>query len=91
MTLIDQIAKSMFIRRGQYSCTWEQIPLVPGSDWSSVHAQWDSMTEDARAEWYTAAESWKTSLSAESATTYALVSQYYRTAPVTSIGDLDIL
>ncbi len=91
MTLVDQIAKSMFIRRDQYTCPWEQIPLVPGSGWSSHHALWDSMTEEARAEWYAAAEAWKTSLSEESATTYALVSQYYRTAPVTSVGDLDIL
>lgn len=77
MSLISQIAKSLYVRRRQFG----PAPLKgdpnsfhiyePGAIWSEEHNAWDNMSEENKAQWLSDAEVWLSNLQQKSPATYS--------------------
>lgn len=88
MNLIEQVAKSIFIRRGQY-----EIPpvnsdpnsfhiYVPGSLWSMKHDEWNNLSD--KTEWLSEAEIWLSTLREKSPLTYSYLTSYVKDDIITT-------
>lgn len=83
MNLIFQIAKSMYIRRGQFG----PAPLgsdpnsfhiyEPGANWSDEHIAWDNLSQENKARWLSDAELWLSNLQTKSPLTYSYLSNNF--------------
>lgn len=77
MSLTTQIAKSLFVRNGQFG-----TPLLnddpnsfhiyePGSKWPSKHKSWNSLASNQNEFWVSKAVSWQNNLEEKSPLTYS--------------------
>lgn len=83
MSLISQIAKSLYIRRGQFG----PVPFKgdpnsfhiyePGASWSDEHTVWDNLSQENKASWLSDAELWLSNLQAKSPLTYSYLSNNF--------------
>jgi hypothetical protein len=79
MTLINFIAKSLFIREDQYGNLSDYGEpnsfhiYAPGPEWSERHFAWANMTDEDKAEYLAKAEIWISNLRENSPATYSYV------------------
>lgn len=83
MSLISQIAKSLYIRRGQFG----PPPLrsdpnsfhiyEPGAVWPEEHNAWDNLSQENKALWLSDAELWLSNLQEKSPLTYSYLSNNF--------------
>jgi hypothetical protein len=83
MSLISQIAKSMYIRRGQFG----PIPLMgdpnsfhiyePGPRWPEEHNSWNNLSQESKSVWLADAEIWLSNLQEKSPLTHSYLSNNF--------------
>jgi hypothetical protein len=75
MTLLDHIAKSLFIRMSQYRLPDDADPsfhiYVPGSKWAEKHIAWDNLSNNDKAKFFKEAEIWVSNVREKSPITYS--------------------
>ena len=94
MSLINQIARIMFIRKKQYDLidnfTMRDCVFVRGPAWEMEYQNWFNLSDLERTEWLEAAKIWTLALSEKSPLTYSYISNHFRDGLVTK-ENLDTL
>lgn len=87
MSLINQIARIMFIRKNQYDLgadyTMTKGAFAPGPLWKHEYENWNNLDENEKLEWMSAAENWCLALQENSPITYAYINNHFRNSLVT--------
>lgn len=96
MTIINQMAKSLFVRRGQFgSPEVGEDPnsfhiYEPGSKWLDEFNTWNNLSDQDKEIWVSDATAWMTALQEKSPTTYSYIMSHYKTETPTA-NNLDSL